>query len=80
MQNNLAQAIDKIYNAQHSEIELHLFQTIGQTLLYARQGQTPEQVSKQVGITPEQVKEVVIRVKGWELSYQMEQEQHSCYT
>jgi DNA-binding CsgD family transcriptional regulator len=42
--------------------------TIGTAMLRERQGKTPQQISAELGLSPEQVKGLVIRAKAWELS------------
>lgn len=64
--------IDSIYQGQHQQVSPEAMRLIGTALLRAEQGQTPDQISNELNIEPNQVRELVIRCRGWELSRQQE--------
>ena len=72
MKTDLNQAVDDLYGGRHQEVLPEVIQLIGTALRRAEQGQTPDQISTEVGIEPERVRELVIRCRGWELSRQQE--------
>ncbi len=76
MADNLNEFVDQIYQGEHEQVPVEQMQIIGRALLLERQGQTPSQIAKEIGLNPQEVTQLVIRCKGWELSHQSEQDQH----
>lgn len=64
--------IDNIYQGQHQQVSPEAMRLIGTALLRAEQGQTPDQISNELNIEPNQVRELVIRCRGWEFTRQQE--------
>ncbi len=67
---HLNQAIDDLY--QGRAISPAAQQTIGKALLLSHQGQSHQQIAKELELSPDQVRELVVRAKGWELTRQSE--------
>jgi orotate phosphoribosyltransferase-like protein len=74
MTDNLNEFIDLIYQGEPVHVPVEQMQLIGRALLLERQGQTPSQIAKEIGLNPQEVTHLVIRCKGWELSHQSEQD------
>ncbi len=74
MTNNLNEFIDRIYQGQHEQVPVEQMQIIGRALLLERQGQTATQIAKELNLEPAEVREVVIRCKGWQESERLQQE------
>ncbi len=74
MADNLNQYIDAIYEGKHEQVPAAQMQIIGRALQLEKQGQTASQIAKELNLEPSQVKEIVVRARGWELSHQLEQE------
>lgn len=74
MSNEWNQAVDSIYRGEHRQVSPEAMKTIGTALLRAEQNQTPEQISAELDLTPNQVRELVIRAKGWEFTRQQERQ------
>ncbi len=70
MENGLIQAIDDLY--QGRAISPAAQQTIGKALLLSQQGQTIQQIAKELELSAAQVRQLVVRAKGWELTQQSE--------
>jgi orotate phosphoribosyltransferase-like protein len=47
-------------------------QTIGRALLLSHQGQSHQQIAKELELSLDQVRQLVVRAKGWELTRQSE--------
>ena len=68
MEVDLNRSVDGLYRGQHQQVSPEAMKLIGTALLRAEQGQIPDQISTEVGIEPERVRELVIRCRGWEFS------------
>ncbi len=44
-----------------------------------QQGQTLQQIGAELGMSPEQVRQLVVRAKGWELTWSAEQDEYGRY-
>jgi hypothetical protein len=80
MTDNLNQYIDLIYENKHEQIPAAQMQIIGRALLLERQGQTATQIAKEIGLNPQEVKELVIRCKGWEVGEELKAKKSSRYS
>ncbi len=67
---HLNQAIDDLY--QGRAISPEAMQTIGRALLLSHQGQSHQQIAKELELSLDQVRQLVVRAKGWELTRQSE--------
>ncbi|HEY9783026.1 MAG TPA: hypothetical protein V6D09_23160 [Leptolyngbyaceae cyanobacterium] len=74
MADNLNEFVDLIYEGKHQEVPATQMQIIGRALLLERLGQTATQIGKELNLEPNQVKEIVIRSKGWEETQRLEEE------
>ena len=72
MEVDLKRAIDDLYGGRHQEVSPEAMKLIGTALLRAEQGQTPEQIGNELNIEPNQIREMVVRCRGWEFSRQQE--------
>ena len=73
MKIDLNKAVDDLYGGRHQEVLPEVMQLIGTALRRAEQGQSPGQISTEVGIEPHRVRELVIRCRGWEFTQQQQQ-------
>lgn len=65
---NLSQAVDNIYTGKHEQVSPEVIRIVGTLLRRADEGQSPQQIAKELGIDAQQVRELVIRARGWDLS------------
>lgn len=65
---NLSRAIDDIYTGKHEQVSPEVIRIVGTLLLRAGEGQSPQQIAKELGIDAQQVRELVIRARAWDLS------------
>jgi predicted ArsR family transcriptional regulator len=70
MEIDLNQAVDDIYKGQ--PVSPEAMQTIGKALLLSQQGQSHQQIAKELELSPYQVRQLVVRARGWELTQQSE--------
>ena len=71
MEIDLNQAVDDIY--QGRQVSPEAMSLVGKALLLASQGHSPEHIAKELELEPDQVRETVIRSKGWEISEMQKQ-------
>ena len=74
MTDNLNEFVDLIYEGKHQEVPTAQMQLIGRALLLERQGQTATQIAKELNLEPAEVREIVIRAKGWQESERLEEQ------
>ena len=63
---NLNEFVDLIYQGRHEQVPAAQMQLIGRALLLQRRGKTATQIAKELNLEPAEVREVVLRAKGWE--------------
>ncbi len=63
---DLSEALDFLHTNQHEKVSQEALQIIVPVLRLAERGVSFKEISKEVGITPEEVKTLVIRNRGWE--------------
>lgn len=68
LEENLSQAVDDIYAGRHQQVSPEAMKIIVPMLLRADEGQSPQQIAKELNIEPQQVRELVIRARAWDLS------------
>ena len=69
---NFTEAVDKIYEGRHGELSTETFQTIGKSLMFHEQGRTVTEICKELGITPQEARAILIRAAGREIERRQE--------
>ena len=69
---DLSESLDFLHTNQHEKVTAEALQVIVPILRLAERGVSFKEISKEVGITPEEVKNLVIRNRGWEAGDQQQ--------
>lgn len=74
---DLAEALDNLYKGENEKVSQEALQVIVPVLRLSERGTPFREISKEVGITLEQVRDLVVRDRGWQAGERQQRGQRS---
>lgn len=74
---DLSESLDFLYQGAHEKVEPEVMKTIVEVLRMAELGASFKQIAGKVNLTPNEVKNLVVRNRGWEAGERQQRGQQS---